>query len=149
MARHGGRWFGSALVISSLGLSALLSQVTYASERACSSEQAKRAESAIDRLRSWRSLYNWYQSYRQCDDGAISEGYSEAVARTLVDHWDALPQFSSVAQRDSRFRRFVLRHIDETLNDTDLKTISSNAEKRCPSGLSKLCCDLKREAEAP
>ena len=132
-----------------LSLSGLLSQLTYANEKGCSSEQAKRAESEIDKLRSWRSLYLWYESYRQCDDGGISDGSSEAVARTLVDHWDTLPQLSRIAQKDLEFRKFVLRHIDETLDDRDLKTIMSDAEKKCPSGLSRLCGDLKRKAEAP
>jgi hypothetical protein len=121
----------------------------YASGKACTSDEAKRAESETDNLRSWKNLYRWYQQYRQCDDGGIAEGYSEAVARTLVDHWDTLADLEQISKRDVRFRGFVLRHVDETLTDKDLKTISTHAGQRCPDGLTDLCRDLKKKAEAP
>jgi hypothetical protein len=85
--------------------------------------------------------------YRQCDDGAIGEGYSESVARILVDHWMTLPRLAQLARKDDEFRRFVLKHVDETLNHEDVESIRANAENVCPTRLRHLCDDLMKQAE--
>ena len=113
----------------------------------CGARKAHQAERAIDNLTSWNRLYRWYLNYGECDDGSIAEGYSEAVARNLVDRWGTLPRFAELARKDSDFQRFVLKHIDQTLNDTDLKKISKNAATYCPTGLRRLCVDLRKQAE--
>jgi hypothetical protein len=79
----------------------------------------------------------------------MAEGFSEAVARQLVDHWNTVPDLSRLTTRDPGFGHFVFRHLNETLNEKDLKKISENATKRCPNGLNALCRDLRRQAEAP
>jgi len=76
-----------------------------------------------------------------------AEGVSEAVARKLVDRWETLPRLGELA-KDAGFRRFVLKHVDQTLNGDDLKKISANAVKRCPTNLRSLCNELKIQAEA-
>jgi hypothetical protein len=86
--------------------------------------------------------------YQRCDDGAIAEAYSEALARLLVDHWSTLPRLADLAKRDSRFRRFVVAHVDATLNIDDIKKIKTNAKMRCPSELRAICTDLTTEADA-
>jgi hypothetical protein len=113
----------------------------------CGSSEAQRAETQASTLRSWDDLYGSYKLYNHCDDGAIAEGYSEAVARILVDHWNTLSRLAEIARKDTDFRRFVLKHIDETLNLEDVKSIRANAEKRCPSGLRDLCRDVRKQAE--
>jgi hypothetical protein len=118
-----------------------------AQQSRCNKVEAQRAEAEAETLRSWDDLYKSYGLYRQCDDGAIGEGYSESVARILVDHWITLPQLARLGSKDTGFRRFVLRHIDETLNLDDVKTIRANAKNQCPSGLRHLCDDLGKQAE--
>ena len=113
----------------------------------CSDTEAQRAESEAVMLRSWDDLYESYKRYKHCDDGAIAEGYSEAVARILVDHWNTLSRLADITHKDTDFRRFVLKHIDETLNLEDVKNIRANAEKRCPSGLRDLCRDIRKQAQ--
>jgi hypothetical protein len=120
-----------------------------AQSRPCTEAEAQRADAAVDTLNSWDRLYQWYKTYRGCDNGGPSEGYSEAVARNLVDRWQTLPRLAELMQKDKLFEGFVLKHLNQTLNDDDLKKISSNAESRCPAGLRRLCGDLKRQAEAP
>jgi hypothetical protein len=100
-----------------------------------------------DALRTWNALYKSFESYKQCDDGAIAEGYSEAVARILVDHWNSLPDLGRMQNKDSEFRSFVLKHIDATLDNTDVHKIRKNASVRCPEGLGKLCRDVKKQAD--
>jgi hypothetical protein len=113
----------------------------------CSDTEAQRVESEAVMLRSWDDLYGSYKRYTHCDDGAIAEGYSEAVARIIVDHWNTLSRLADITRKDTDFRRFVLKHIDETLNLEDVKNIRANAEKRCPSALRDLCRDIRKQSE--
>ena len=123
-----------------------LSASGYAEGRVCNATDAQHADAAVDTLHSWDSLYKWYRSYAQCDDGGAAEGVSEAVARNLVDRWESLSRLSQLAKNDPHFHVFVLKHIDETLNEDDLKKIRSNASTRCPRGLRSLCDSLQKQA---
>jgi hypothetical protein len=58
-----------------------------------------------------------------------------------------LPQLAKLAGNDGGFKRFVLKHVDHTLNDDDLKKISTNAAGGCPEGLARLCRDLKSRSK--
>ena len=71
----------------------------------CPAAESQRAESEADTLRTWNALYKSFKSYGQCDDGAISEGYSESVARILVDHWNTLPELAHLVRKDAEFGR--------------------------------------------
>ena len=122
--------------------------IACAQQHPCTTAGAQRAEADTDKLRSWDALYSSYRLYGRCDDGAISEGYSEAVARILVDHWSTLPRLPFLGKRNSRFRRFVIAHVDTTLNIDDIKKIEANAKTRYPSGLRGICTDLTTEADA-
>jgi hypothetical protein len=77
----------------------------------CSNTDARRAEAQAETLRSWDDLYKSYTFYRQCDDAAIAEGYSESVARILVDHWITLPRLAQLARKDNEFRHFVIKQV--------------------------------------
>ena len=99
-----------------------------------------------DALHTWNALYKSFESHKQCDDGAIGEGYSEATARILVDHWNTLPDLARILSKDKEFRSFVLKHIDATLDENDIRKIRKNASAQCPAGLRKLCADLKTQA---
>jgi len=128
-------------------VSLLSISVACAKEHPCTKAEAQRADTEAGTLRSWDSLHNSYKRYKQCDDGDIAEGYSESVARILVDHWSTLSRLATLARRDARFRRFVLGHVDASLDGDDLKKITANANTRCPSGLSALCADLAKSAD--
>jgi len=95
---------------------------------------------------TWDALYKSYRLYGNCDDGAIGEGYSESVARILVDHWRTLPRLASLAKKDADFRHFVLKHVDATLDMKDVEKIRTKAETQCPPGLHVLCDDLRKQA---
>lgn len=132
-----------ALVVVALFLAVLSSP---AQRRQCSETEAQGAEAQAETLRSWDDLYRSYTIYRQCDDGAIGEGYSESVARILVDHWQTLPQLAQLARKDKEFQRFVLKHVDETINREDARSIEANAQHACPTRLRHLCSDVARQA---
>lgn len=119
-----------------------------AQQRLCSTTEAQRADESANMQHSWDGLYKSYKLYRHCDDGAIWEGYSESVARILVDHWTTLPRLSYLARKDALFRQFVIRHVDATLDLRDLKKIAQNANTQCPAALKGICADLARRADA-
>jgi hypothetical protein len=129
-----------------LVLSVFLMQIGHAQKRPCTKAEGRRALDEAVMQRSWDTLYRSFKSYRQCDDGAISEGFSESVARVLVDHWKTLPQLARLAGRDSQFRVFVTGHIDAALDMNDVKKIRRNARTQCPTGLRTVCDDLTRQA---
>jgi hypothetical protein len=134
------------LVAFALFLSAFC--VGYAQDSPCADPEAKQALTEADTLRSWDSLYKSFRLYRNCDDGAIAEGYSESVARILVDHWDTLPRLAELAKKSDKFWHFVLKHVDATENPDDLQKIKLNSIRRCPAGLRLVCGDLGRAADS-
>ncbi len=86
--------------------------------------------------------------YFRCNDGAIGEGYSESVARILVDRWSSLAELAHLAEADDEFRSFVIKHVDATLNMDDVEKIKKSAETQCPITLRTLCSDLAQQARA-
>jgi hypothetical protein len=138
----------SAPIILSLVLVVFSGYVGYARQFPCTDAEARRALDEAVTLRNWDALYKSYRLYRQCDDGAIGEGYSESVARILVDHWNTLPQLDRLTKKETGFLRFVVRHIDATLNMSDVEKIRNNATMQCPTGLRTLCGDLRKQTDA-
>lgn len=110
-----------------------------AAQLVCLSAQADVASDLVDHLDSWRSVAAYFKSYRQCDEGSIAEGSSEAVARLLVDHWNTLPKLQQQIESDSALRSFVVAHINSTLDTDDLQKIAEYAATSCPAGLVSLC----------
>jgi len=107
-----------------------------------------RALDEADSIRTWDALYKSYRTYRKCDDGAIGEGYSESVIRILADHWGTLPRLDKLGKQNADFRRFVIRHVDATLNADDVVLVERKAKTTCPNRLNKLCYDLAKQAQA-
>ena len=105
----------------------------------CSHNEAYAAETVTSYLDSWRNMKLGYVQFKQCDDGAIGDGFSEAVARLLADQWTQLAQFMKYASEDAGFERFVLSHIDSTVHPRDLEKIGRLARTQCPDGAVELC----------
>jgi hypothetical protein len=136
------------IVVLTLAMMLSSAQVGHAQKQGCSDAAARRALDEAVTLRTWDTLYTSFKAYRQCDDGAIAEGYSESVARILVDHWKTLPELNRIAQKDAQFRHFVLRHLDATLNMDDVEKVKRKAMTQCPSGLNRLCSDLVKQSDS-
>jgi|SRR5579863_10610926 len=120
----------------------------YAQKRPCADAEARAALDEAVTLRSWDALYGSYKSHRQCDDGAIAEGYAESLARILVDHWNTLPRLADLAKKDAEFRAFVMEHVDATLDHDDVEKIKNSARTQCPTGLRVICNDLEKRADS-
>src|SRR5216683_3499923 len=100
----------------------------------CTGEQAKKAEAEADQLKGWNAVYRSFVRYGHCDDGAIAEGYSDTVGRLLAHDWEHVDEMFRLTSADNTFKRFVLRHTDETIPADELKAIANNAKLHCPSG---------------
>jgi hypothetical protein len=98
-------------------------------------------------IHTWDVLYKSFRLYGHWDDGAVGEGYSESVARILVDHWNTLTRLSSLGAENVGFRRFVLKHVDASLDMKDVEKIRTKARTQCPQGLRSLCDDLRKQAD--
>jgi hypothetical protein len=108
--------------------------------RTCSQEEALRAEMATDKLKTWQSVLQFYKQYSHCDDGSIGEGISDAVAKLFANHWDHFSDFVKLASNNKEFEKFVVRHVDETIDwSHDAPKINENARLHCPSNSAELC----------
>jgi hypothetical protein len=107
--------------------------------RNCSAQDAEAADAIVDHLDSWVKIKRAFNKYGHCDSGYIAEGNSEAVARMLVDRWQTLPTLEKLSRRDPSFKRFVLHHIDATLDTGDLEKIKVLSSSSCPSDITVLC----------
>jgi hypothetical protein len=110
--------------------------------RECTQLDAYAAEAVVDYLDSWRSLHRAFTQFRHCDDAAIAEGFSEAVARLLADKWSELRQFQALAVKEPEFEKFVLRHIDDTVTLEDRKKIHVLSTTHCPTVARNLCAAI-------
>jgi hypothetical protein len=111
-----------------------------------SEEEAMRAEMATDQLKTWQSVLQFYKQYSHCDDGSIGEGFSDAVAKLLANHWDHFSDFVKLASNDKEFGKFVVRHVDETIDwSHDSLKINENARLHCPSRSARLCRALIKQ----
>lgn len=101
---------------------------------------------AINTLREWPKIHAFYRAnFPPCpDDGMFAEGYSELVVRTLATNWSNLPELRAASAKDPRFKAFVLRHIDATTNEADLRVIEASATSQCPKGSGSLCAEIRR-----
>lgn len=97
-------------------------------------------EVASTDILDWADLYAVYLRFLPCDDGAIAEGFSDIVVRTLAHKWASLGKLGNIAKKDPGFLRFVYTHIDATTDPQDLQRIRDNLKKPgCPKSSANVC----------
>jgi hypothetical protein len=57
-----------------------------AQQKPCSHAESLQVEDEAEKLRTWEVLYKSYGLYARCNNVDAEEGYSESVARILVDY---------------------------------------------------------------
>lgn len=106
------------------------------------------ADKLLFKVKSWSGLRKWFESYAPpCDDGYLAEGVSDYVVVSLAQHWDGLPELKHQIKSNSQFEAFVLRHIDATTDDNDLRKVVENATRRCPRHSTALCSSIISAAQ--
>jgi hypothetical protein len=111
--------------------------------RPCTTAAAKAAEEATGEAhKSWSILNAQYLEYakaKDCDDGAIAEGWDDGVARLLANSWADLPELARLVTADPDFLPFVIRHVRATAASEDLERARTSAKGRCREGHEELC----------
>lgn len=125
----------------------LLPSIALADGRICTKEEAQAAEAVAATAQSLGQLHRQFERYSHCDDGAIAEGFSEAVTFLLAERWQKVQRSYKVLRHDLAFRAFVIRHIDETVPTERLNHIAENAQKRCSSEMKELCLEIQIAAK--
>jgi hypothetical protein len=123
-----------------------LNSVSAQSSRKCTDEEAAQADKNLDQLIDWVRVYREFKRFGHCDDGALSEGWSDAIVKLLTKRWDTFPRLARLTATDKRFEAFVLRHVDELMSPDEALLIIKNSKTRCPSAARRLCRKLETEA---
>jgi len=101
----------------------------------CTNEEIKLLDGLPDKVAypsdSWERLFLSYQVHRQCDNGVVAEGYSDAVVHLLSRRWYLLDHLVAISKTHHDFEDFVIRHIDATTNRDDLAKIARMARNHC------------------
>jgi hypothetical protein len=124
---------------------------TYASGKVqCTLEDAYKAETTIDNLKTWDDLYRHFKRYAAChfDDAAIAEGYSDMVGRLLSKDWKDVIKLKKLCISDKAFEKFISKHLDETIPADTWNTMMVNATKKCPSEAKGICTVIKKANDA-
>jgi len=108
----------------------------------CKRSDYNKADDELDSIDSWHRLHDAYKRFKQCDDGALSEGYSDIVAQLLVRDWEKLKEAVKLSHADPAFKNWYISHLDETDNNDDLVKIEHLARTACPSGAEDLCTKI-------
>jgi hypothetical protein len=137
--------YGMKVVLIVLSL-ALISGTTHA--KRCTVLYAEATDLAVENLDSWEAIQKNYVAYPQCDDGSIAEGNSEAIARMLVDEWPENAKLQSLINHDSGFEKYVVRHINSTLDTDNLHQIITLSSESCPAENKALCGKLIAAAKS-
>lgn len=148
-SRNGGSARAPAVIL--VNILAFLLGVLISSKAAagiCTPEEARRAEYGASTLKTWEEVFWSYERYRSCDDGAISEGYSNSVATLLASKWNQVGDVVSLFETDRAFEAFVLRHIDDTMTRDQDVMIRRNIHKKCPEVATQFCAALSKRFAA-
>ena len=113
----------------------------------CSLSLLEKADRSIAKLNNWQDIYKSFKEFRQCDDGYIAEGYSDAIVKMLAHKWNQLSILVKFKAQDKDFYAFVIRHIDATTDESDLRMIIYNSSKKCPQSASDMCTEIGKAAK--
>jgi len=121
-----------------------VTNISVAVTRTCRQEEAMKAMSEASNLKTWAEVFDSYKKYKQCDDGAIAEGYSSSVAYLLASRWADINTLIKLSNANPDFRRFVIKHVDETMNIDQAKSIKKNIVTCRPAKAKKLCVEIQK-----
>jgi hypothetical protein len=79
---------------------------------------------------------------------AAPDSMGQAIARKMLEDWQAFLAFLAKQPRDEAFFEVVLRSINPTLDTADLKELDALAHKSCPDAYRARCNAIAKEAAA-
>lgn len=106
----------------------------------CTKEEAIQAESESSRLTTWKDVYQSFQRFSHCDDGAIAEGYNHSIAKILGSKSPKIEELHTFTRVNVEFENFIIRHVSGAVPTDDLEKIKFNLSQNCPPK-SRMLCD--------
>jgi hypothetical protein len=110
----------------------------FAGNSKCTEQDSIAAEQESD-LNDWRSVYKSFKRYSQCDGGAVTEVYSEAIAQLLTSGWSSIGELNTLMSKDKKFGHFVIHHVDELMEYEQALRMYENVRSHCPAAEKQLC----------
>lgn len=107
--------------------------------RTCTTKDSIEAEEQDSNLKNWDGMYKSYKRFKQCDDGAVAELYSDAIAKLLTEDWKSIGELDRLISKDKNFGVFVIHHVDELMTFDQAQKMYENVRSRCPETVKKLC----------
>ncbi len=132
------------ILASTLTVLFFAGQACFAQTAACPDVIAVASAVCEDHLKNWNDLKQLFKRYRGCDNGALAEGYSDFVVRTLADRWDTLEELKKLAAEDKTFEDFVLKHIDASADPAHIVVVLTNVKERCPADSAQICSAIEK-----
>jgi len=112
----------------------------------CTIEQAKEIEEKASTLKTWDQVFNAWQLFNHCDDGAIAEGFSESITLILFNHWAEKGHLIELIKENPDFEKFILKHIDQTVPSDRLSKLGHKAKMQCIDSTHDFCMKVLDEA---
>jgi hypothetical protein len=114
------------------------------SAKQCTRLDANQADAVLDYLDSWKNVHLAYTQYLRCEVNlGIFEGFSNAVSHLLQNDWARVGELSAIIRSDAHFETFVLRHVDETIEDEDRRRLDEFARDHCVPEAVPFCAKLR------
>ncbi len=132
------------LLVSALTLLLYAGHECCAQTAACPDAIAVASAVCEDHLQNWNDLHQVFKRYRGCDNGALAEGYSDFVVRTLAHRWDTLEELKKLIAADKTFEDFVLKHIDASADPDHIVMVLTNVRERCPVDSKQICSAIEK-----
>lgn len=128
--------------IATLAAALAVTAVTTATaEGPCNPKDAAAAGKAIDRVNNWEQLHKSWKDWKQCDSGAVADGFTDAIMRLGVD-WKGVETLASNMRDDPQYHDFVIAHIKADPVKEDRDALFSRAKSNCPKGQDAFCAQI-------
>ena len=115
-------------------------------EEMCSQRDYDKADIAMNSLKSWATVDDYFSMYANCDVDYVNEGTSEKIIRLLVDKWGQLDELSALVKKKPAIEDYVLEHINSTLDIDDLEKLRDYSASNCQVNNENLCKKLHDSA---
>jgi len=119
---------------------------SFAFSQECTKAQAQEAEAEVVGLITWDQVFEVWQLYKHCDDGAIAEGFSEAISSILSTKWTEKGHLIKLIEHKPQFGKFIIGHIDETVPVDRLANLGHMAKMRCVDATHEFCMAVLQKA---
>ena len=132
----------AAIALAALACTPALAQ------KECSKAESAAAEKAVDRVVNYPGLLKAYRDYGHCDQAPVSEIFTDAILRLMVE-WKDVDTVAQDMGRDAAYKKFIYKHLQSPAAKEDRQAIFSRAKASCPMTQGQFCAELIEVVKAP